>query len=112
MKNIMRLFIYFIVHATVEQSRALTGSIIQKKAKILSEISGEASVEFKASSGWLGKLINRYGEGQVCGEELSVKVDAEMDEFLKDHTKDQVFIADETGLNLKMLPKYLLYVKT
>lgn len=80
---------------------------------MLSEMMGETEEEFKASAGWLGKWKSRYGVQQIniCGEKLSADVDAvcifktEMDEYLKGYTKDQIFNADETGLNFKMLPK-------
>lgn len=47
------VFLWFIQQR--EKGVALTGPIIQEKAKMLSEIMGEAGEGFKASSGWLEK---------------------------------------------------------
>lgn len=55
----------------------------------------------------------RHLKRQVSGETLSSHVDAvdvfktEIDEFLQEYTKDQVFNADETGLNFQIMPKNL-----
>lgn len=102
-----------------EKGVALTGPIIQEKAKILSEMMGEKGNGFKASAGWLEKWKGRYGVRQVniCGEKLSADVDAanvfktEMDDFLRGYTKEQIYNADETGLNFKMMPKKSLASK-
>lgn len=61
-----------------EKGVSLSGPIIQEKAKMLSEMMGEAGEGFKASSGWLEKWKNRYGIRQVnvCGEKLSADKDA------------------------------------
>lgn len=96
-----------------EKGVSLSGPIIQEKAKMLSEMMGEAGEGFKASSGWLEKWKNRYGIRQVnvCGEKLSADKDAvdifktECDDFLQGYCKDQIYNADESGLNFKMLPE-------
>lgn len=96
-----------------EKGVTLSGPVIQEKAKMLSGLMGEEGEGFKASAGWLEKWKNRYGVRQVnvCGEKLSADVDAadifktEMHEFMQGYSKDQIFNADETGLNFKMLPK-------
>lgn len=91
----------------------LSGPIIQEKAKLLAEMLGEEGTNFCASSGWLDRFKNRYGirQLQLSGEKLSADNDAvdvfktEFLDFTEGLTKDQIFNADETGLNFKMLPK-------
>lgn len=78
----------------------------------------EAGIKLKASFGWLDNWKNRYGERQlVCREKLFTNVDAvdilkaEIDEFLKNHTTDQVCNAYKTGFNFKMVQKNPLLLK-
>lgn len=66
-------------------------------------------VEFKASSGWLDKFKNRHGirELNIQAEKLSAvsikTIDAYKEKF-NSYTRDQIYNADETGLNYKALP--------
>lgn len=69
---------------------------------------------FKVRSGWLKTWKNRYGVRQVNPSEKKLSADVyavdafktEMDEFLQNYTRDQVFNAN------KMLPKNLVLLKT
>lgn len=95
-----------------EKGMPLTGPILQEKAKMLAELLGEEGKDFCASSGWLDRFKNRYGIRQlnVCGEKLSADPDAvavfktEFEDYTQGYTKDQIYNADETGVNFKMLP--------
>lgn len=100
----------------------ISGVILQAKAKILSQQFPDENKNFAASNGWLNRWKKRYGIRQVtvCGEKLSANEDA-VDPFRenlldfiwkKKYTLDQIFNADETGLNYKMLPSKTLAVKT
>lgn len=102
-----------------EKGAPLSGPIIQEKARIMFEKLGENTSEFTASTGWLDKWKTRYGIRQlnICGEKLSADRDAvdvfktEFQEFTEGYTKDQIYNADETGLNFKMLPQKSLASK-
>ena len=105
------LFLWFTQQRT--KGMPLSGPILQEKAKMLAEMLGEDGKGFNASSGWLDRFKNRYGIRQLnlSGEKLSADQDAvnvfktEFEDFIEGLTKDQIFNADETGLNFKMLPK-------
>lgn len=92
----------------------LSGPIISEKAlQFNAKLNGDAS--FKASSGWLESFKNRHGMRKlnIEGEKMSAAsietVNAFKVKFQKmideNHlTRDQVYNADETGLNYKALP--------
>lgn len=96
-----------------EKGVPITGPVLQEKAKLLSEMLGNDGKGFTASNGWLDRFKTRYGIRQLhlCGEKLSADENAvdvfktEFEDMIKGYTKDQIFNADETGLNFKMLPK-------
>lgn len=92
----------------------LSGPIIQERALFFI---GKLNVDndFKASSGWLHNFKNRHGirELNIEGEKLSAASIETINNFksafqqkIEDEglTRDQVFNADETGLNYKALP--------
>lgn len=92
----------------------LSGPIVAEKAILFNKkLNGDES--FKASSGWLEKFKNRHGirELNIEGEKLSAAnietVNAFKEKFQQmideeGLTRDQVYNADETGLNYKALP--------
>lgn len=92
----------------------LSGPIIAEKAKQFNEkLNGHEN--FKASVGWLDNFKNRHGirELNIEGEKLSAASAETVSEFQKTFQKlieengftpEQVFNADETGLNFKALP--------
>ncbi|KAK9755047.1 Tc5 transposase DNA-binding domain [Popillia japonica] len=118
-----------------EKGAPLSGPIIQEKARKMFEKLGENASEFTATStGWLDKWKTRYGIRQlnICGEKLSADRDAvdvfkgeklsadrdavdvfktEFQAFTEGYIKDQVYNADETELNIKMLPQKSLASK-
>lgn len=73
---------------------------------------------FTASVGWLDRWKKRYGIRQlnITGEKLSadseavVKFKEDFHKFIKENniSRDQLFNADETGLNFRMLPSKTL----
>lgn len=92
----------------------ISGPILCEKALMFNEkLNGDAG--FKASEGWLYKFKQRHGIRQlnIEGEKLSA-ASAEIvsdfkkkfDELMREngYTRDQVYNADETGLNYKALP--------
>lgn len=91
----------------------ISGPVLQEKARMLAGMLGEEGENFLASKGWLDRFKNRYGIRQLslCGEKMSADQDAvdvfktEFEEMVEGYTMDQLFNADETGLNFKMLPK-------
>lgn len=98
----------------------ISGPLIQEKALQLNELlKGEAS--FTASNGWLDRWKKRHGIRQlsISGEKLSADIDAAQDylnEFVDmispgNYSPQQIYNADETGLNFKALPKKSLASK-
>ncbi|XP_054744499.1 jerky protein homolog-like [Anastrepha obliqua] len=96
----------------------LSGQILKEKALFFNEKLGGLK-DFKASSGWLYGWQNRHGvkEVSIQGEKMSSIGANEIDKctknfkmFVENHgfTREQVFNADETGLNYKALPKKTL----
>lgn len=89
----------------------LSGPIVAEKAlQFNAKLNGDSS--FKASVGWLDKFKHRHGirELNIEGEKLSAAsteiVDAFKQKFQRmidenELTRDQVFNAEETGLNYK-----------
>ncbi|XP_043466354.1 tigger transposable element-derived protein 2-like [Leptopilina heterotoma] len=92
----------------------LSGPIVSAKALFFNEeLNGDAN--FKATNGWLEKFKNRHGIRELNIEEE--KMSAASVEIVNDFkvkfqkiidengfTRDQVYNADETGLNYKALP--------
>lgn len=105
-----------------EKGTPISGPILMEKAKMLSEMMGESYKDFSASSGWLDRWKTRYGVRKLnlCGEKMSADEDAvnvfktEFEDLIKNkgYNKDQIFNADETGLNFKMLPRKSLASKS
>ncbi|XP_054744526.1 jerky protein homolog-like [Anastrepha obliqua] len=96
----------------------LSGQILKEKALFFNEKLGGPN-DFKASSGWLYGWQNRHGVKKVSiqGEKMSSIGANEIEKctenfkiFVENHgfTREQVFNADETGLNFKALPKKTL----
>lgn len=92
----------------------LAGPIVAEKAlQFNTKLNG--AVSFKASTGWLDHFKNRHGirELTIEGEKMSAasveSVNAYKEKFKRmiaesGLTRDQVYNADETGLNYKALP--------
>lgn len=105
------LFMWFTQQR--EKGMPLTGPLLQEKAKMLAELLGDEGKSFCASSGWLDRFKKRYGIRQLnlCGEKLSADSDAVdvfktmFADYTQGYSKDQIYNADETGVNFKMLPK-------
>ncbi|GFT97592.1 jerky protein homolog-like [Trichonephila clavipes] len=92
----------------------LSGPIIQEKAIQLNKLmNGDAS--FSASIGWLDRWKKRHGVRQltITGEKLSSDFDATKEyvtTFVNliaegNYSPQQIYNADETGLNFRALPK-------
>lgn len=100
----------------------LSGPLLREKAKQLVQQFPDEVEHFKASEGWLARWKASYGirRIQVCGEKISADEDAVgpyCDELRasileEGYVLDQIFNADETGLNYKMLPTQTLAFKT
>lgn len=99
------------------QGQPISGLLLCEKALQMNEQLGGPS-EFKASTGWLKNCKLRHGirELEVQGKALSADVsgaEAFKKSFLKiveegSFSKDDVYNADETGLNWKAIPHKLL----
>lgn len=91
----------------------ISGPLIQEKALQLNRLmNGELC--FSASNGWLDRWKKRHGVRQlsICGEKLSADT-ASAEEYIKEfaeivssqnYSPQQIYNADETGLNFKALP--------
>ncbi|GFT00658.1 jerky protein homolog-like [Trichonephila clavipes] len=101
---------------TQERQRGtpLSGPIIQEKAIQLNKLmNGDAS--FSASIGWLDRWKKRHGVRQltITGEKLSSDFDAAKEYVTTfanliaegNYSPQQIYNADETGLNFRALPK-------
>ncbi|GFX38324.1 jerky protein homolog-like [Trichonephila clavipes] len=101
---------------TQERQRGtpLSGPIIQEKAIQLNKLmNGDAS--FSASIGWLDRWKKRHGVRQLTntGEKLSSDFDAAKEYVTTfanliaegNYSPQQIYNADETGLNFRALPK-------
>ncbi len=103
-----------------EKGIPISGPLIKEKALQLNELmNGDKS--FSASTGWLHRFKNRHGIRQlaVTGERLSSN-EAAATEFLNtfadliaagNFSPQQIYNADETGLNFKALPRKSLASK-
>lgn len=111
------LFLWF--SQAREKGMPISGPILMEKAKLLAEMMGDSYKDFGASSGWLDRWKARYGVRKLnlCGKKMSADQDAvdvfktEFEDLIQGYTKDQIFNADETGLNFKMLPNKSLAAK-
>lgn len=100
----------------------LSGPFLQQKAMLLSKEFPDEAETFTASEGWLSRWKRRYGirELTICGESLSADAagaracSKEIQSLIlsRDYSLDQVFNADETGLNFRMMPEKTLAFKT
>nr|XP_011313450.1 PREDICTED: jerky protein homolog-like [Fopius arisanus] len=101
------------------QGIPITGPFVKEKAKQLN-IKLQGSKQFVASEGWLNnwkerREIKSFG---IAGEKLSADVEGALDFKIKlarileeeKYGPSQIFNADETGLNFKMLPGKTLAV--
>ncbi|GFU06603.1 jerky protein homolog-like [Trichonephila clavipes] len=101
---------------TQERQRGipLSGPIIQEKAIQLNKLmNGDSS--FSASIGWLDRWKKRHGVRQltITGEKLSSDFDAAKEYVTTfanliaegNYSPQQIYDANETGLNLRALPK-------
>lgn len=112
------LFVWFSQER--EKGIPISGPLIKEKALQLNELmNGEKS--FSASTGWLDRFKKRHGIRQlaVTGERLSSN-EAAATEYLNkfsnliaagNYSPQQIYNADETGLNFKALPKKSLAAK-
>lgn len=92
----------------------ISGPLVCEKALEMNEKLG-GSEDFKASTGWLQKFKSRHGirELKIQGESLSADSNAAekfketFSAFVKKEelSEDDVYNADETGLNWKALPR-------
>lgn len=107
------LFQWFRVQR--DKGTPISGPILQEKAlQFYEELKDEGEPVFIASNGWLGRWKQRYGVKQlsICGEKLSADTDNVRQFKIKLHelidreglSGDQIYNADETGLNFRMLP--------
>lgn len=92
----------------------LSGPIVREKAiQFNGKLKGDSS--FKASAGWLQKFKSRHDirELNIEGEKMSAEsaetvaeFKTKFEKFISENgfTRDQVYNADETGLNYKALP--------
>lgn len=91
----------------------ISGPLIQEKALRLNKLMN-GDLAFTASNGWLDRWKRRHGIRQltISGEKLSADNTAAkeyLDEFAdlissENYSPQQVYNADETGLNFKALP--------
>lgn len=106
------LYIWF--KCTIESGISLTGPLVTKKAL---ELHKEMGIEkkFVASEGWLNHWKNKYGIRQyaVYGKRFSTDVPAapvfrdDIENMIKENELQlcQIFNAEKTDLNGKMMPK-------
>lgn len=106
------LYLWFIQKRS--EGIPLSGPIVAEKAlQFNTKLNGDAS--FKASTGWLDNFKRRHGIRQlnIEGEKMSAVGVEVINEFQQkfqkmiaenELTRDQVYNADETGLNYKALP--------
>lgn len=105
------LFLWFVQER--EKETPLSGPIVQEKALQLNNLM-KGDEEFVASTGWLDRWKKRHGIRQltITGEQLSsdnAAAQMYIDEFDSliiegGYSPQQVYNADETGLNFKALP--------
>lgn len=105
--------LYAWFHQQRERHAPISGEILKEKAKFFYE-EIENKQDFHASDGWLKNFKSRFGIRllQISGERLSADESEIPDFILKLDTKinemgltpDQVYNADETGLNWRQLP--------
>lgn len=106
------LYLWFVQKRS--EGVPLSGPIVAEKAlQFNAKLNGDAS--FKASIGWVDNFKGRHGirELNIEGEKMSAAsvetVNAFRDKFKKmidemGLTREQIYNADETGLNYKALP--------
>lgn len=107
------LFMWFTQER--EAGTPLSGPVIQEKAVQLNKMINGEELSFVASIGWLDRWKKRHGVRQltISGEKLSADHTAakdyivEIQELFKEEnfSPQQIYNADETGLNFRALPK-------
>lgn len=100
-----------------EKDILISGPLIKEKALQLNELMN-AEKSFSASTGWLERFKKRHGIRQlVVTEERLSSDEATATEYLHkfsnliatgNYSPQQIYNADETGLNFKALPKKVL----
>lgn len=107
---------------SVKSGIPMTGPLIQAKAlELFTEL--EIEKKFSASSGWLNYWKKKYNvkSYSICGEKMSADIAGaqlfkeEFDEELsaeEEYQLCQIFNADETGLNYKMMLRRTLAEKS
>lgn len=110
------LYLWFIQKRS--EGIPLSGPIVSVKAlQFNAALNGEPN--FKASDGWVTNFKNRHGirELNIVGEKMSAAGEEVVKNFKGNFAKmidelglcrDQVYNADETGLNYKALPRKTL----
>uniref|UniRef100_A0A2H8TNS6 Jerky-like n=1 Tax=Melanaphis sacchari TaxID=742174 RepID=A0A2H8TNS6_9HEMI len=106
------LYLWFLQERN--RQTPISGEILKEKAKYFYKKITHKN-DFQASDGWLDKFKNRFGLRLLCmtGEKLSCDVNSVepyKEKFQKviqelSLTPDQVYIADESGFLLHLLPK-------
>lgn len=106
------LYLWFVQKRS--EGIPLSGPFIAEKAlQFNAKLNGDAS--FKASTGWLDNFKNRHGirELNIEGEKMSAASAETVEAFKRKFKKmieesglsrEQIYNADETGLNYKALP--------
>lgn len=97
-----------------QKGTPLSGPLIQEKAIHLNKLINGDESSFMASSGWLDRWKRRHGVRQltITGEKLSADLIAGQEYVEKlnklimeeNYSPQQIYNADETGLNFKALP--------
>lgn len=110
------LYLWFVQKRS--EGIPLSGPLVAEKALFFnSKLNGDQN--FRASVGWLSNFKKRHGirELNIQGEKMSAATAETVNEFkdkfeqmIKENglTRDQVYNADEFGLNYKALPKKTL----
>ncbi|XP_044002409.1 tigger transposable element-derived protein 2-like [Aphidius gifuensis] len=93
----------------------LSGPIIKSQAIFFWQNLG-LSKSFDASDGWLSKWKNRHHIKNIIScedSDIVTEYHNKFDEIIKSRglTPDQVFNADETGINFRQMPKKNLYTQ-
>lgn len=91
---------------------AISGPLLQEKARQIAEDLGSLPSEFKASNGWLEKFRRRHMivHKQISGESASVDMltteewKNRLPSILRGYDIEDVYNVDETGLLFKAMP--------
>lgn len=110
------LYVWFIQKR--EQGIPITGPLLQEKAfKFYNELENVDDIpeeeKFTASNGWLFRWKKRYGVRQLRAQDQKGELDKFKHTFYRIIERrglsgDQMYNADETGSNFRMLPRKTL----